>query len=113
MKGRWSDRYNGGCRHSQRKGAIMSSPIQAPAGPGAEFQAHFGAPPGSQDARSDCEKWERLCAALLQERARLQAELATAKAENEASLKALSALLCKDFKFDLTMEEVYARVDKE
>jgi hypothetical protein len=82
------------------------------ANPGAEFQAHFGAPPGSLDARSECEKWERLCAALLEERARLQAELAAAKAENEANLKALRALLCKDFKFDLTKDEVYAQVDK-
>jgi hypothetical protein len=91
----------------------MSSPMQTTTSPGAEFQAHFGAAPGSQDARIDCEKWERLCAALLEERARLQAELAAVKTENEANLKALYALVCKDFKFDLTMEEVYAQVDRE
>jgi hypothetical protein len=91
----------------------MSSPMQTPASPSAAFQAQFGAAPGTQDARSDCDKWERLCAALLEERARLQAELATMKAENAANLKALTALLCKDFKFELTMEEVYAQVDKE
>ncbi len=50
---------------------------------------------------------------LLEERARLQAELAATKAENEANLKALRGLLSKDFKFELTMEQVYAQVDKE
>jgi hypothetical protein len=90
----------------------MSSPTQSEVSPLTEFQAQFGAPPTLQDARGDCEKWERLCAKLLEERSRLQAELATAQTENEANLKALVALLCKDFKFDLTMDEVYAQVDK-
>jgi hypothetical protein len=39
------------------------------------FQAHFGALPGSQDPKAECEKWERLCGELLAERARLKAEL--------------------------------------
>ncbi len=90
----------------------MSSPIQTSATPVGEFQAHFGAPPGTQDARAECEQWERLCAQLLEERARLRAELATAQAENESNLKSLAAMVCKDFKLDLTMEEVYAQIDK-
>ena len=38
--------------------------------------------------------------------------VAAAKAENDANTKALYTLLCKDFKFSLTMDEVYAQVDK-
>jgi hypothetical protein len=85
---------------------------QTPVSPSAEFQAHFGAPPGSHSARDECEQWQRLCTALLEERARLRDELAAAKAENDANTKALYTLLCKDFKFSLTMDEVYAQVDK-
>ena len=36
---------------------------------------------GTQDAHVDCEKWEKLCAELLQERASLQAELEKTRAE--------------------------------
>jgi hypothetical protein len=77
-----------------------------------EFQAHFGSPPGSQDARADCAKWERLCAELIEERSRLQLELAKATAQNEAYLKSLCAIAFQGFKFDLTMDEVYAQVDR-
>jgi hypothetical protein len=53
----------------------MSTPIQfVPTAVGV-FQAHFGDPPGSQDPKAECEKWERLCGELLAERARLKAEL--------------------------------------
>jgi hypothetical protein len=93
--------------------AFMSSPLVTPTTPSAEFQAHFGAPPGLQDARHECEKWERLCAALLEERSRLQAELAKATAKHDADLKALCAFLCKEPKFDLTMDQVYAQVEQD
>ena len=75
-----------------------------------EFQAHFGAPPGGKDARSDCEKWQRLCEELLAERERLRAQLANEKASRE---KAVLDAICKDYTLPLTMEQVYALVDKE
>ena len=74
------------------------------------FQAHFGAPPGSQDAKADCEKWQGLCEKLLNERERLRTELAAEKANRE---KAVLDAMCKDFVLPLTMEQVYALVDKE
>ena len=91
----------------------MSNPIQTNVTAVGEFQAHFGAPPGLSDTRSDCEKWERLCAELLQERARLHAELARTRAQNDADLRSLAAVSAEDGKFELTMEEVYAQVDRE
>ncbi len=50
----------------------MSDTMQTPPTPASVFQAHFGAPPGAQDPRADCEKWERLCGELLAERAKLR-----------------------------------------
>jgi len=91
----------------------MSAPIHATATPAAEFQAHFGTLPGTQDARADCEKWEKLCGELLQERARLQAELAKVQAQVEADAKGLCKVLAEVPRFELTMEEAYALVDKE
>lgn len=69
----------------------------------AVFQAHFGAAPGSQDANSECEKWEQLCDQLLADRERLRAELEKARLDK----------ICKDFKPELTMEIVYSQVDRE
>src|ERR1700683_3169347 len=67
------------------------------------FQAHFGAPPGSQDAKTECEKWERLCDELLAERERLRAELEKARLDK----------ICKDFQPELQMEEIYAQVVRD
>jgi hypothetical protein len=69
----------------------------------AVFQANYGSPPGSQDAKADCEKWERLCDELLIQREGLRTELEKARLD----------AICKDFKLELTMEEVYAQVDRE
>jgi len=69
----------------------------------AVFQTNYGSPPGSQDAKADCEKWERLCDELLVERARLRAAL-----EKECLDR-----MWREFKPTLTMEEVYAQVDRE
>lgn len=91
----------------------MIAPIPGKPTPAAAFEAHFGTPPGTQDAREDCEKWEKLCAELLQERARLQAELAKVQAQVEADAKGLCKVLAEVPKFELTMEEAYALVDKE
>jgi hypothetical protein len=91
----------------------MSSPMQSNGIAAIEFQTHFGAPPGSPDVRSDCEKWERLCAQLLQERERLLAELARTRAQNAADLRSLAAVLSENPEFNLSMEEVYAQVDRE
>jgi hypothetical protein len=91
----------------------MSAPIQGKPTAAAEFQAHFGTAPGSENARADCEKWEKLCGELLQERARLQAELAKVQAQVEADAKALCKVLAEVPPFELTMEEAFALVDKE
>jgi hypothetical protein len=80
-------------------------PTQFNPTPEGEFLANFGIPPGSQDARADCVNWERLCAKLLEERSRLQAEL-------ECS-KAIHAFISEGFKFDMTREEVFAQVDRQ
>ena len=58
----------------------MSIPIP-PAPPTASgfFQAHFGTPPGTQDAKAECENWQRLCDELLAERAKLRSELEKAR----------------------------------
>ena len=88
----------------------MSNIIQTNSTPGGEFQAHFGAPPGAQDPKAECEKWERLCAELLAERERLRASLAQARADHE---KSVLAAMFAEFKPTLTMAEVYAQVDRE
>jgi hypothetical protein len=67
------------------------------------FKAHFGDAPSTQDAKAECEKWERLCGELLAERERLRAELEKAQL-NE---------FCKGFELNQTMEQVYAQVDRE
>jgi len=69
----------------------------------AVFQANYGTAPGSQDAKADGEKWERLCNELLVERERLRAELEKARLDE----------FCKGFTLDLTMEQVYAHVNRE
>ena len=81
----------------------MSSPIENNPTAVSVFQAHFGTPPGSQDAKTECEKWEQLCEKLLMERERLRAELEKERVDR----------MCKDFKPELTMEQVYAQVDRE
>src|ERR1043165_7218970 len=75
------------------------------------YQAQFGAPPGSQDAKAECEKWQRLCEELVAEREKLRVELAKAKAEQE---KIALRMMFQEFISmpKLTMEEIYARVDR-
>ena len=68
------------------------------------FQAHFGAAPGSQDPKAECEKWERLCSELLAERAKLRAEL------EQARLEKIFAEW--DQEPVPSMEEVFAQVDR-
>lgn len=69
--------------------ADFSYPVPSPA---SFFQAHFGAPPGGQDPRADCEKWERLCGELLAERAKLREELERARYEEfRKSFQAMTA----------------------
>ncbi len=77
----------------------MSDTMQSPHTPASMFQAHFGAPPGAQDPRADCEKWERLCGELLAERARLREELERARFVE----------FCKSFQ-PLTAEELEAQM---
>src|SRR5262245_57822220 len=68
------------------------------------YQAHFGTPPGSQDPKAECERWERLCAELLAERERLRTEL------DNVRLEAISAEW--ERKPIPAMAEVYANVDQ-
>ena len=71
--------------------------------PASLFQSQFGAPPGSQDLRADCERWERLCAELLAERERLRAELERARFDE----------FCRSALPKLTREELSCQVDRE
>ena len=66
------------------------------------FQAHFGTPPGSQDAKAECEQWQRLCDQLLAERARLRAEVEKARLDE----------ICRAPIPLQTMAEVYVQVDR-
>lgn len=70
---------------------------------GSIFKAHFGASPGEHDAKVECEKWQRLCDELLAERERLRAQLERARLE----------AFCKEPQPNLTMEQVYAQVDRD
>jgi hypothetical protein len=81
----------------------MSDTMQTPPTPASVFQAHFGAPPGAQDPRADCEKWERLCGELLAERAKLREEL----------LRARFVEFCKEPFPLLTRDELEAQIDRE
>lgn len=80
----------------------MSATIQPNFTAVAIFQAHFGATPGSQDPKAECEKWAQLCDQLLAERERLRAELEKARLDQ----------FWKEFQ-PMSMEEVYAQVDRE
>lgn len=82
----------------------MSNPIQSNGTASSLFQSHFGTPPGGQDAKAECKNWERLCDELLAERVRLKSELE--KARLEAIFKEWDA------EPKLTMEEIYAQVDR-
>lgn len=88
----------------------MSTSIQQPATPFGEFQAHFGTAPGTQDAKAECERWQRLCAELLAERDRLRTELAKEQAAHE---RTVLAMMRDEVDPNLTREEIYASIDRE
>ncbi len=87
----------------------MSNSIQPPATPLDEFQAHFGAAPGTLDAKAECEKWQRLCAELLAERDKLRAALADEQAAHE---RTVLTMMRDEVDPNLTMEEIYASIDR-
>ncbi|HZZ79081.1 MAG TPA: hypothetical protein VFE62_11210 [Gemmataceae bacterium] len=88
----------------------MSSPIDAMSTPFVEYQNHFGAAPGSQDARAECEKWQRLCAELIAERDQLRIKLAQ---ERDAHEKTVLTMLRDSVDPNLTMEQIWADIDHE
>jgi hypothetical protein len=59
----------------------MSDNIQTNGAANAFFQKQFGSAPGGEDAKAECEKWQRLCDGLLAERSRLQEELENLRLE--------------------------------
>src|SRR5438132_229579 len=67
-----------------------------------EFQMHFGAAPGSQDPKAECEKWQCLCDELLAEREQLRTALEKERLDR----------FWNEFTPTLTMEQVYAQVDR-
>ena len=81
----------------------MSPFIQTIPTAAGEFQAQFGAPPTGHDAKAECEKWQRLCDKLLTEREFLRVELEKERLDR----------ICKEFIPTLTMDEVYAQIDRE
>ena len=81
----------------------MSISIPMNSTPANVFQLQFGASPGSQDPKAECERWQQLCGELLAERDRLRAELEKARLDT----------ICKDFAPIPSMDEVFARIDRE
>jgi hypothetical protein len=92
-------------------GAVMSNPIPSTPTPNVEFQAQFGAPPGSLDAVAECKKWEKLCGELLEEREKLRKEVAQTRREYDACAATLFRLTCKDAKADFNRELAFAHID--
>src|SRR5438105_2677488 len=86
----------------------MSNPTETATPSISEFQAHFGTPPGAQDAAGECKKWAQLCAEVIADRDRLRAELAKTQAERDAYLKSVYHLMCKDYVCPYTKEELFA-----
>jgi hypothetical protein len=89
----------------------MSNPTQSVPTPTAEFQAHFGGPPGSSDLAAECKKWENFCGELLAEREKLRGELAQMQREYEACRQALFHELCKNYKPDYDEKIGFAHLD--
>lgn len=89
----------------------MSNPIPMIPTPTAEFQAHFGGPPGSSDLAADCKKWEKLCGDLLAERERLRAELVHTKKEYEVCRKSLYHVVFKNDSPDFDLAVAMSHVD--
>src|SRR5258708_4612930 len=81
----------------------MSNPIESNGTAISVFQAHFGAPPGSLDATTECKNWQRLCDELLAEHARLRAKLEKVRLDQ----------ICSEWGPVPSMAEVYAQVDRE
>src|SRR5271155_5286576 len=91
----------------------MSNPIESNATPTGEFQAQFGAPPGTQDAAAECKKWEKLGTEWMEERKRLLAELAKTQAERDSYIKVVTHFISKDYVCPYTDEELLACVGIE
>jgi hypothetical protein len=96
---------------SSPKGANMSNPTHPISTPTGEFQAHFGAAPGSPDLVAECRKWEKLCGELLAEREKLRAELLQTQREFAVCRKSLFHLVFKDDPVDFDVAEALVHVD--
>jgi hypothetical protein len=100
----------------------MSTAIQSIPTAIGVFEAHFGAPPGSQDPKAECEKWQRLCGELLAERARLRAELEQLRLEQilrewehvpVPSWEEMQAQIDRSITFEQLIEEIERDAEKE
>ena len=100
----------------------MSTAIQAIPTATGVFEAHFGAPPGSQDPKAECEKWERLCGELLAERVRLKAELEQLRLEQifrewdqipAPSWEEMQSQIDRTTTFEQLIEEIERDAEKE
>jgi hypothetical protein len=102
----------------------MSIPIPMQTAPTAAgvFQSHFGTLPGSQDAKKECENWQRLCDELLAERAKLRFELEKARleqifrewdAEPVPTWEEAQALIDRSTTFEQLIEEIERDAEKE
>lgn len=69
------------------------------------YQSQYGTPPGTQDPKSECKRWERLCDDLLAEREKLRAELGKARLE----------MIFAEWDQEPvpSREEVFANIDRE
>ncbi len=97
----------------------MSILIPTNSTPAGVFQSHFGAVPGTQDAKAECEKWEFLCGALLIERERLREALE--KARLEQIMREWDAVpipptwedVCAQAERSTSIDQIIAEMDKE
>ncbi len=81
----------------------MSIPINST--PISVYQSQFGVPPGNQDPKAECEKWQKVCEKVLADYDRLRAELEKARLEKIMAEWALEPIG--------TMEEVFATVVRD
>jgi hypothetical protein len=87
----------------------MTTPLQA--NPIEQFQARFGAVPGSQDPETERQLWEQICADLLKERAKMHEQINTLREERDHFVRAILTLMTPDPDIQkLTKEQILSQV---
>jgi hypothetical protein len=74
----------------------MSSPVDAAQAWAHEYQARFGAAPGTAEMKAELERCVQMCQELLAERDRMRLDLARLAAEHDQYLKSLYHYIAKE-----------------